>query len=434
MIRTNLSVFRLLATSLLLASAVQAEPLPQHAEDKHLGVATCASSVCHGSVRPRSSSSVLQNEYVVWSRLDRHRNAYNILLSEESSWIAKNLGLENAHEAKVCLDCHADNVAHEKRGERFQITDGVGCEGCHGGAERYLSTHTDPGQTHQDNIDAGMYPTDRIEDRAMLCLSCHVGDDQKIASHEIMGAGHPRLSFELDTFDVLQPAHYTLDDDYKTKKWSADHVTVWALGQIEAGYQTLRLIESHLSSGKLFPELSLFDCHACHHSMSDLRWQPQRHTGLPPGSVRLNDSSFAMLFPISRAVAPGQVVKLEENIKELHRVVVEKGDVKKSVRALNTTLDALKASVNKSDNLAVKSKSLLSDIVAIGGAGEFQDYAEAEQAVMAVDLLMRSTGEHELHESWLDQLYTAVEDEDIFDPYSFADIMQSATFCRTNCE
>ena len=428
MIRTKLSVCMLQVTILLLSWSVQAETLPQHAEDAHLGVATCASSVCHGSVRPRSSSSVLQNEYVVWSRLDSHRNAYNILLSEESRWIAKNLGLENAHEAEVCLDCHADNVALEKRGDRFQINDGVGCESCHGGAERYLSSHTDPGQTHQDNIDAGMYPTDRIEDRAKLCLSCHLGDDQKIASHEIMGAGHPRLSFELDTFDVLQPSHYTLDDDYKTKKWSADHVTVWALGQVEAGYQTLRLIESHLSNGKLFPELSLFDCHACHHSMSDLRWQPQRRIGLPPGSVRLNDSSFAMLFPIARVVAPSQVAKLEEQIKQLHRVVVEKEDIKKSVRALNDTLDALKASVNKFDNLADKSKSLLGDVVAIGSAGEVQDYVEAEQAVMAIDLLMRATGEHELNKEWVDQLYTAVGDEDTFDPYSFADIMQSASF------
>jgi hypothetical protein len=66
--------------------------------------------------------------------------------------------------------------------------------------------------------------------------------------------------------------------------------------------------------------------------------------------------------------------------------------------------------------------------VAIGGAGEFQDYVAAEQAVMAVDLLMRATGEHESHEGWLDQLYSAVEDEDIFDPYAFAEIMQSATF------
>jgi hypothetical protein len=53
---------------------------------------------------------------------------------------------------------------------------------------------------------------------------------------------------------------------------------------------------------------------------------------------------------------------------------------------------------------------------------------EAEQAVMAIDLLMRATGEHELHKKWVDQLYAAVGDEDTFDPYSFADIMQSATF------
>jgi hypothetical protein len=127
-------------------------------------------------------------------------------------------------------------------------------------------------------------------------------------------------------------------------------------------------------------------------------------------------------------VAPSQVAKLEEQIKQLHRVVVEKENVKKSIRALNDTLDALKASVNKFGNLAGKSKSLLDDVVAIGSAGEVQDYVEAEQAVMAIDLLMRATGEHELHEGWVDQLYTAVGDEDTFDPYSFTDIMQSATF------
>lgn len=428
MIKSSVSGLMLLITGLFISWSVHAETLPQHAEDAHLGVATCASSVCHGSVRPRSATPVLQNEYVVWSRLDRHRNAYNILLSEESYWIAKNMGLENAHEAKVCLDCHADNVSHEKRGDRFQVSDGVGCEACHGGAERYLSSHTDPDQTHQDNIDDGMYPTDRIEDRASLCLSCHIGVDQKIASHEIMGAGHPRLSFELDTFGVLQPAHYILDEDYKKEKWSADSVTVWALGQVEAGYQTLRLIESHLSADKLFPELSLFDCHACHHSMSDLRWQRQERIDLPPGSVRINDSGFAMLFPIARAVAPAQAGVLAEQIRQLHHVVIVKGDVAASIRTIRSTLGLLKASVKKTDKISTKSQTLLSDVVAIGGAGEFQDYVAAEQAVMAVDLLMSATGERASHENWLNQLYTAVGDEDIFDPYAFADIMQSATF------
>ena len=162
--------------------------------------------------------------------------------------------------------------------------------------------------------------------------------------------------------------------------------------------------------------------------MSDLRWQSQQRNGLPPGSVRINDSGFAMLFPIARAVAPTQSSALQEQIKQLHRVVVDKGDANASIRAIRSTLDTLKVSVNKADEIAVKSQSLLSDVVAIVGTGEFQDYVAAEQAVMAVVLLMSATGDHESNKDWLDQLYDAVEDEDIFDPYAFADIMQSATF------
>ncbi len=243
--------------------------LPQYSDASHLGVASCASGVCHGSVRPRSSTGILQNEYVVWSRLDRHRNAYNTLLSAESKKIAHNIGLKNAHEAEICLDCHADNVAVDKRGSRFQIEDGIGCEACHGGAEHYLTSHTDKGVSRDQNISNGLYATDQIAKRAALCFSCHIGSEEKMASHEIMGAGHPRLSFELDTFGVLQPAHYVVDKKYSERKWAGSSLTTWALGQVEAGKQTLRLIESNLSVKQLFPVLSIFVCHACHHVMSE---------------------------------------------------------------------------------------------------------------------------------------------------------------------
>ena len=428
MIRSIYVASRLLMLSAVCAFSAQAETLPQYSDDAHLGVATCASSVCHGSVRPRSSTAVAQNEYVIWSRLDRHKNAYKILLGEKSRWIAKNMGLENAHEAQVCLDCHADNVPAEKQGSRFQVNDGVGCEACHGGSERYLSSHTEAGRSHQDNIDDGLYPTDRIEDRAKLCLSCHVGDDKKIASHDIMGAGHPRLSFELDTFGALQPAHYVLDDDYETRKGVTDEVTVWALGQVEAGNQTLRLIETHLAGDQLFPELSLFDCHSCHHPMSDLRWQQQQRIDLPPGSVRINDSSFTMLFPIAQLVSPSQAVMLEGRVKQLHQTIATKGDVAQAIRELDESLRVMKAAITGFGMIAEKSGVLLNDVVVLGGEGEFQDYVAAEQAVMAIDLLMNTAGKYEAHEGWLESLYTAVEDEDAFDPYALVKILQTAPF------
>ena len=391
--------------------------LPQYAKEIHLGVSSCASSTCHGSIQPRSSTKVLQNEYVVWSRMDAHSKAYQTLLTQDSQWIAKNLGLSNAHEADICLDCHGDNVSGDKQGGRFQLTDGVGCETCHGGAENYLMSHTDPGQSHDNNIKNGLYPTDQVETRAALCFSCHIGHEDKIASHEIMGAGHPRLSFELDTFTILQPAHFAIDDDYQQAKWHADSVTVWALGQIEASYQTVRLIENHLKKSGLFPELSLFDCHSCHHPMSDLKWQASDRVGLPPGAVRLNDAGFVMLIPLDK-IAPGQSINIKNAISELQIEVHQDQDIDARVNRLRSKINTLEGRIKGSD---LDDEKLLAEVLSMAADGQFHDYVAAEQAVMAIDLLTSSLGNRDSASPWLDKVYESVSNEDIFDPFSFAD-------------
>ena len=129
MIRTSLAV-----VAVLLVGGARAE-LPQDDAYVHMGVATCAASQCHGSAIPRDGSSVLQNEYVTWTQDDPHAGAYDTLTSDQSRRIAARLGLESATGAKICLDCHADNVPPARRGERFHLSDGVGCEACHGGSE-----------------------------------------------------------------------------------------------------------------------------------------------------------------------------------------------------------------------------------------------------------------------------------------------------------
>ncbi len=139
-------------------------------DDIHLGVASCAGSTCHGSVEPWKMSNVLQNEYVTWQREDKHAKAYEVLLNDRSKRIARNLGLPDAHTAEVCLDCHADNVPVDKRGTTFQISDGVGCEACHGGSVRWIGVHLS-GRGHELNVAAGMYPTVDPVERAKLCLS-----------------------------------------------------------------------------------------------------------------------------------------------------------------------------------------------------------------------------------------------------------------------
>ena len=74
-------------------------PLPYQLKDKSMGVVNCANSLCHGSVQPWKDANILQNEYVTWSRVDKHARAYKVLFNEQSARIARNLGLGNAAEA-----------------------------------------------------------------------------------------------------------------------------------------------------------------------------------------------------------------------------------------------------------------------------------------------------------------------------------------------
>src|SRR5262249_39412834 len=106
-----------LAVLLQAAGARSAAPLPNYAHDKTLGVGTCSSSLCHGAMETWKGSHVLQNEYVTWSRSDKHHlRAYAVLLSERSKEIAKKLNLPKpAHQTRECLDCHTHNPrAHDK--------------------------------------------------------------------------------------------------------------------------------------------------------------------------------------------------------------------------------------------------------------------------------------------------------------------------------
>ncbi|MBV9912456.1 MAG: hypothetical protein JOZ93_07755, partial [Sinobacteraceae bacterium] len=80
------------------------------AADRHMGVSTCASSVCHGAVTPSKTYDVLLNEYVTWSHSDKHAKAFSALRTQKGREIAARLGIEDPALARECLDCHTDNV------------------------------------------------------------------------------------------------------------------------------------------------------------------------------------------------------------------------------------------------------------------------------------------------------------------------------------
>ncbi len=405
------------------------ETTQQIGDDIHLGVASCAGSTCHGSVEPWKLSNVVQDEYITWQRKDKHAKAYEVLFNDRSKRIARNLGLENAHTAAVCLDCHTDNVPPEKRGTTFQVSDGVGCEACHGGAVRWIGIHLS-GKGHELNVANGMYPTSDPVKRASLCLSCHLGDGKRFVTHRIMGAGHPRLSFELDTFTMLQPSHFKLDEDYAERKGRYNGVQTWAIGQAIAVRRTINLMmDPKRGRDGIFPELVFFDCHACHHPMSNLRWQPRKGTGLGPGIVRLNDSNLVMLRVLAKHLDEDLGDTLLQQTLALHKAsTVDPATMSKAAGALLQTIDEL-IDVFVSRNFGpADMQEMLVAVIEEGLAGEYADYAAAEQATMALASILDAIKRDELIDQSqydtmivaLEASYQAVEKDESYKPTAFA--------------
>ena len=413
----------------LSADVASREPLPNRSTDKTVGTVNCASSTCHGSIPPLEGSHVLQNEYTTWLRMDAHTQAYAVLLNEKSRSIARKLGLaEGAHRAPLCLDCHSHRPLGPV-GPRHVPTEGIGCEGCHGPAGRWVGSHTVDGVTHRENVSKGLYPSDQPQAQARLCLSCHFGDETRFVSHRLMGAGHPRLSFEIKTFSVLEPAHFRVDDDYRKRKGDYDSVRIWAVGQaIAARHQLDTLTDPKRGRLGPFPELVLFDCHACHHPMSDERWTP--HYGLSPGLIRLNDGNLLMLRALVRGVLPGESEALDAEIQSLHRAV-SAGEAPMGkdylvlAQELSARIQRLVPALERATYDQAAQRRILIALVDEAASSSFSDYAAAEQAYMAITNLINDlahTGALRLSAALkgrIEGLLDALQDDERYTPQSF---------------
>lgn len=402
------------------ATSALAEPLPSSV---HVGVASCAGSTCHGTNRAFAGVGISQGEYLLWQREDAHARAYVSLRNAQSSRIAKNLGLPRAWEAGECLACHADAPANPLRGAGHKLSDGVGCEACHGGAQGWLASHSAGYKTNELRKRAGLYPLWQPQARATLCLSCHQGDAARPMTHRLMSAGHPPPRFELDTYMTVMPAHHVPDADYAARKGAPDAAGQWIEGQLASASSHLDRLRASSAPGR-FPELSDFDCNACHHSLLATRWQLGLAPPLGVGAVRLADTPMRMLASWLEVVDPGLAAQWRKALAALHTASQTSVD-EQQARAGELT-ELLEQSVRpRLRDAALRKSRLLAGLHHLlvehrdGASGA--DFSSAEQLAMASAVLftaLKDNRQVRITPDWtkaLDGLYAAVRDRDRFE-------------------
>jgi hypothetical protein len=392
--------------------------------DQLLGVASCAGSTCHAATRAFEGRQIRQDEYFVWQRQDRHAQAFRTLQGERARGIAARLGWGSPEQAEGCLVCHAQAAEPARRGAKFDIEEGLGCETCHGAAERWISGHAEFKDADR-KIAQGMTATWDAETRAKLCSGCHVADTDHPVTHAMMAAGHPPLLFELDTFTALMPPHWTVDADYLQRKPAPDAARNWIEGQIAAADAYLARLESGAGSHAAFPELSLFDCNACHHPLTAGRWQPGRTPERAPGSIPLADQPLLLLQAALQVLAPAQAVQASAERIRLYRQY-DAGFGPLKAQAAQTRRWLLSQAVpvlRKSSPTAAQLRQILRSVVDAAQASQAGDFHYAQQAAMATQVLAAAMAERGAPVPALrkasDVLYEAVKSREHFEPATY---------------
>ena len=368
---------------------------------RYEGVATCAGSTCHGRAEG-NGAVVRQDEIATWqepsSASGAHSRAYAVLAGARGKQIAQTLGLGPATSSPACLGCHSTYAPQDRRGARFHLSDGVGCESCHGASGGWLALHYAKPATHNSNVANGLVPLENPQARARICLDCHYGSTKtgQFVTHSMMAAGHPRISFELDLFSALQQ-HHDEDADYRDRKPKTDSVRLWAVGQAEGVRRATDLFaRSEYGQRGLFPEFYFYDCHSCHRNITDgpsrkLTFEANPERPIPFGNPPFNDENIIMLSAVARVLAPAEAGGFLDASRNFHRAM---GDGRAASQQAAITLRGKAMSL--SDALAGRASgdddtfTVIATIAGEATRTRFTDYAGSVQAVMAVDTLLNA--------------------------------------------
>ena len=413
-------------------------PAQNSVAGKYTGPGGCASSSCHGSIQPRNITHVAQNEYSIWAGQDKHARAYQVLTNEVSIRIGRILKLQPPPDQnQKCLACHAPFVAPEMRAQSFDVSDGVSCEHCHGPAAGWLGAHTvKEWETRSADLKAqlGMRDLRDLAIRSHTCLHCHVGTEEQSVDHQMIAAGHPDLTFELNLFSAVMPRHWKDPDDtpwFGTKEW--------AVGQGMQLRDSLQRLAGRARSST-WPEYSELDCFACHHSLTTPKdsWRQEvGYAGRTPGVPAWNSARFVVFRYAAAETDAATAGKLESELATLAGLM---GQVNADNELIVASADraaelahSLASSLNSRSYDQVFTLQVMRKIAADSRAISLQGQRAAGQAAMSLDSLFSVYQHHAKNpdaaaiEAAIGVLFQQLDDPSAYNAPRFAAQMQKVS-------
>jgi Cytochrome c554 and c-prime len=286
-------------------------PAPKSAQSagRIVGVGGCAAAACHNA--PKSAGTA-GTEYAVWVH-DPHATAAGNRQGKGYRDVLARVEHLGYTEEASCLKCHATPTPDGAPLDRDVLGDGIGCEACHGPADKWRTEHYKDSWKSLDpkrkEAEYGFFPTKDLGRRIEKCAECHVGSPDKDVNHDLIAAGHPRLTFEYSAYHELLPRHWR-DKKSEAEGWEkADarrmdskfgpdfEAKAWLLGQAVTAQAAVKLTEARMQSAGRpshpWPEFTEVGCFACHHDLKPKQaddpgstWrQTSRYDGLKPGAL-----------------------------------------------------------------------------------------------------------------------------------------------------
>ncbi|MBT5239171.1 MAG: hypothetical protein HOL61_01140, partial [Rhodospirillaceae bacterium] len=183
----------------------------------------------------------------------------------------------------------------------------------------------------------------------------------------------------------------------------------------------------------IFPELVFFDCHACHHPMSNVRWAPRESHEIGPGIPRIYDANLIMMQILLQRIDPALADTVATRSKLLHQASLQGYDaVIGAARALKDATEGVIQRLASHEFTARDTKALLAGLLTEGLSGEYVDYAAAEQATMAASAMLQtmvddgmiSRAKYIELSAVLNDCYTVIEKDEEYDPRQFLVALQ----------